>query len=90
MDALGWFGVAAIALVAQYFNRFKSLPSEAIKAGLAVVGLAFYALGHGFPDAWWGPGLSEWLDPALLWALALPGAASLIGTIPSMKTDSQK
>jgi hypothetical protein len=88
MDALGWFGVAAIALVAQWFNRFKSIPTEAMKAALAVVGIAFYTLGHGGPVAWWGPGLSAWLDPALLWALALPGAASLIGTMPGMKSNS--
>jgi hypothetical protein len=89
MDAIGWFGMAGIALVGQWFNRYQSVPGEAVKAALAVIGLAFYALGHGLPNAWWGEGLSEWLNPALLWALALPGAASMIGTAPGMKTDSQ-
>jgi len=89
VDAIGWFGVAAIALVGQWLNRFKSIPSEAVKAGLAIVGLGFYALGHGLPASWWGDGLSVWLNPGLLWALALPGAASLIGTVPGMRSNSQ-
>lgn len=89
MDALGWFGVAAIALVGQWLNRSRSIPSEAVKAVLAMIGLAFYALGHGGPAAWVGEGLTQWLNPALLWALALPGAASLIGAVPGMATDSK-
>ena len=89
MDAIGWFGIAAIALVAQWLNRYKGIPSEAVKAALAVVGLTFYALGHGLPTAWHGVELSEWLNPALLWALALPGAASMIGTVPGMATNSK-
>ena len=88
MDAIGWFGIAGIALAAQWLNRYKSIPSEGVKAVLALVGLAFYALGHGLPLAWWGADLSAWLNPALLWALALPGAASMIGTVPGMKSNS--
>ena len=89
MDALGWFAMALTALVAQWFNRFKHVPAPTIKAGLAVVGLAFYALGHGLPAAWYGPELSQWLDPALLWAMAVPGMASLVGAIPGMETNSK-
>lgn len=89
MDAIGWFGIAAIALVAQWLNRHKSIPNEAVKATLAGVGILFYAIGHGLPTAWHGEGLSAWLNPALLWALALPGAASMIGTVPGMATNSQ-
>jgi len=89
MDALGWFAVAVVATAAQWLNSFKAVPAPLVKMTLAVVGLGFYALGHGLPAAWSGSLLTSWLDPALVWALALPGAASLVGLAPGMATNSK-
>lgn len=88
MNTLIIVGGFAVALAGQFLNRYKSIPSEVVKLSLAGVGMIFYGLGHGWPAGWGEPFLS-WLDLAWIWALALPGAASLIGIAPGMKTDSQ-
>lgn len=78
-----------VALAGQWFNRHPGIPAPAVKIGLAVVGFALYTVVE-HPAAWQGQPLMDWLDKAWLWALALPGAASLIGMAPGMATNSGK
>lgn len=77
-----------VASLAQWLNTKPQVPSKFVKLSLVLVGIAFY-LPVAVPAAWWGPPMLEWLDKAWIWGLALPGAASLIGTVPGMKTNDR-
>lgn len=77
------------ALVGQWLNTHKSIPTETVKAILAVSGIPFYAWAVGLPPVWWGPGFDTWSIGAIVWMGAIPGFASLIGTTPGMRTDSR-
>lgn len=89
MEALAAFAGIIGAAVAQWFNRYKSNNTALLKVALIFVGLACYALGNGLPEAWYGPKLLTWLQPAWLWAAAVPGIASLLGAVPTMQTNSK-
>jgi len=89
MEALAALAGLLGAGVAQWFNRYKANNTVLLKLALVLVGLACYALGNGLPEAWAGPKLLEWLQPAWLWAAAVPGIASLIGAAPGMQTNSK-
>lgn len=89
MEALaalaGLLGAGAV----QFFNRFKSNNTVLLKLSLCLIGLACYAIGNGLPQAWSGPVFLAWLSPAWLWAAAVPGLASLVGTLPNMGTNTK-
>ena len=78
-----------LAGVGQWFNRHPQVPAQVVKLALVGVGLVAYAFGYGPPAAWHGAPLLAWLEPAGLWAFAVPGAASVFGTLPGMGTNSQ-
>lgn len=78
-----------VALAAQKFNSYKANNTTLIKVAMVVLGLVLALPVYGLPTAPWGEPLFAWLDKSYLWALALPGVASLIGTAPGMKTDSK-
>lgn len=88
MNVLITIGGLVVALVGQWLNRHESIPDAVVKLTLAGVGMVFYGLGHGWP-AGFGPPFLEWLDLAWVYALALPGAASLIGLAPGMQSNSK-
>ena len=88
MQAFTVVGGLVVAAIAQWFNRYPNVPAPIVKLGLAAVGLAMYAVVQQ-PAAWSGQPFLDWLDTAWLWALALPGAASLIGSAPGMGTNSK-
>jgi len=89
MEALAALAGIIGAGVVQWFNRYKANNTALLKVALIFVGLACYALGNGLPEAWAGPEFTEWLTPAWLWALSVPGAASLFGALPNMQTNSK-
>lgn len=78
-----------VALAGQWLNAHPRVPSPAVKIALTACGLVLYLVIEQ-PHGWSGPPLLEWLDKAWLWALAVPGAASLIGTAPNLKTFDPK
>lgn len=87
MQAQGWmmFAGLVVAAVAQWLNRYPNIPVPLVKIGLAVSGLALY-----LPvEQPWVMGFNPWFEHAWVWALALPGAASLIGMAPGMATNSK-
>lgn len=74
-----------LAILGQKFKSNPKVSSDLVRVGLLVAGLALYLVvdqptGMGQP-------FFDWLDKAYLWALALPGAASLIGMHPALKTN---
>lgn len=87
MEALMFFAALAIAGVGQWLNSKPNVPPLVVKAALAAVGPMLYLL-ISQPTALYGPAFIEWLDKAWLWALALPGLASLLGLAPGMATRS--
>lgn len=89
MQAYVAIGGIVVAIAAQWANRHPAVPASVVKLALSALGLALYLVVDQ-PAAWSGQPLMEWLDAAWLWALALPGAASLIGAAPGMGTNSAK
>ena len=87
MNALVFVAALVISGIAQTMNRYPVIPTGVVKLTLALVGLCFYLLIQ-HPTAWTGQPLLDWLDTAWIWAAALPGIASLIGTAPGMQTNS--
>ena len=85
-----WIFLAGLLVAAfgQWLNSLPHVDSRLVKFALAIAGLVLY-LPIEQPAAWYGPPLFAWLDTAWLWALALPGAASLIGLAPGMATNNQ-
>lgn len=75
-----------VAIFGQWLNTKPYIPSPVIKLALAVVGLLFYLL-VAMPAAISGQAFLDWIDKAWLFALALPGLASLVGAVPGMKTN---
>lgn len=75
-----------VAIFGQWLNTKPYIPSLVVKLALSIIGLAFY-LFVAVPAAWTGQAFLDWFDKAWLFALALPGAASLIGLAPGMKTN---
>jgi len=87
MEALMFFAALAVAGVGQWLNSRPNIPSLVVKACMAAIGPLLY-LAVSQPSALYGPAFIEWLDKAWVWALALPGMASLIGAVPGMATKS--
>lgn len=85
MQALMFFAALAVAALGQWFNAKTTVPPLAVKGVLALVGPAVYLIVK-VPAAWTGPEFLAWFDEAWVWALALPGIASLIGVAPGMNT----
>lgn len=87
-QAQGWmaFSGAVVAALGQWLNRRPDLPAVAIKLALTLAGLALY-----LPiEQPWKVGFMPWFENAWVWGLAVPGAASLLATVPGMATNSQK
>lgn len=89
MDLIVMIAAGAVALVGQWLNSQRSIPAPAVKAALALAGIPFYCWSVGLPGAWYGPAFTVWSQGAVLWVLAIPGAASLFGLMPNMATDSR-
>ena len=83
------FAGLVVAGIGQWLNSKATIPTHLVKLALAVAGLLLYGFVGGFPAAWFGPPFMAWFDDAWVWTFALPGAASLIGLAPGMKTDSK-
>lgn len=89
MEALAGLGALIVAIVGQYFNRFKNTNTLAIKALSYAVGIPLYGLGSGWPAHWAGPEFAVWFGAAATWALVIPGAASLLAAHPEWATNSK-
>lgn len=89
MQAYIWIVGLLVAWLGQWLNSRPHVDSRLVKVALALVGLLAYLLVE-VPAAWHGEALFAWLDTAWIWALALPGAASLIGTVPGMATQDKE
>jgi len=87
MQALMMLAGLVLALVGQWLNTHPNIPTPLVKLTMVVAGMGLYAIADA-PDAPTRQALLSWLDSAWLWALALPGAASLIGLAPGMQTKS--
>ena len=85
MQALMMLAGLVVAMLGQWLNAHPDVPTPLVKLALAVAGMALYAIADA-PDAMTREAFLSWLDSAWLWALALPGAASLIGLAPGMQT----
>lgn len=84
-----WMVIAAliVAAVGQYLNSKPAYPTNLVKLGMALMGPLLYLMVEQPTGPPGGPVFLEWLDKAWIWALALPGAASLIGGFtPGMAT----
>lgn len=88
MENQAWVAFSGMiaAVVGQWLNRRPELPVPVVKIGLALVGLALY-LPIQQP---WTVGFMPWFNEAWVFALAVPGAASLVGMLPGMGTNTQK
>lgn len=89
MNAPGWMGFAGllVAVVGQWLNsRQPPLSPPVVKISLVVAGLALY-LPISQP---WTVGFLPWFEEAWVWALAVPGMASLIALAPGMATATKK
>jgi hypothetical protein len=89
VDIIVLIAAGVVAWAGQFLNSHKSIPNAAVKAALALAGIPFYAWAVGLPPAWGGPAFVAWGQGAVLWVLAIPGAASLFGLAPGMATDSK-
>ncbi len=83
-----WMMIAGliVAGVGQYLNSKPQYNSTLVKIGMALLGPLLYLMVEQPTGAPGGPAFMEWLDRAWVWALALPGLASLIGLAPGMAT----
>lgn len=83
-----WMAIAAliVAAVGQYLNSKPQYPAAVVKIGMALMGPILYLMVEQPTGPPGGVAFLEWLDKAWIWALALPGAASLIGIAPNMAT----
>lgn len=78
---------AFFSLIGQFAKSHKNIPTWAINVALLLIGVGWYAGNHGWPEPGFAP-VTDWIEAALLSGAALPGVASLIGTIvPQLKTD---
>lgn len=89
MQALTMLAGLLVAALGQKLNANPRIPSMLVKLSLAAIGPIIYLIVEQ-PTALYGPGFLTWLDHAWIWALALPGAASLIGLAPGMATNSKE
>lgn len=85
MQAWMMFAGLIVAVIGQRLNRYKANNTELVKLGLVVSGLMLY-----LPiEQPWVEGFLPWFENAWLWAVAVPGIASLVGMHPALKTDSK-
>jgi hypothetical protein len=86
---------ALAAAIGQWTKSHPRINNAYPQAVMVLVGLVWYAGNHGGPKgdphgfaavftAW-----ADWIEGAIPTLLALPGAASLVGLIPAMKTRTQ-
>lgn len=75
-----------LAVVGQSLNSRPEIPSQIVKLAMAVAGMLLYLI-VATPTAATHEAFLAWMDQALLWAMAVPGFASMVGAIaPGMKT----
>lgn len=85
MQAFVMIAGVLIALIGQKLKSNPRISSDLVRVGLLLAGLGLYLVvdqpkGFGQP-------FFDWLDKAYVWALALPGLASLMGMAPALKTN---
>ena len=85
MQALSFLGALIVAGVGQKLNADPRVPTPLVKLAMALIGIGLYLV-KSQPAAWHGQAFLDWLDEAWLWAVAVPGLASLIGLAPGMAT----
>lgn len=76
-----------VSVLGQHLKSMKNVDSRLVVLAMMLAGIGGYAVLHHPPmdAAFW-----QWLDESKLYALALPGVASIAGAfIPGMQTDSK-
>lgn len=85
MQAFTMIAGIIVAAVGQKLNSMPKVPTVFVKLALALLGPILYLVLDS-PDAFTRAAFLAWLDRSWVWALALPGLASLIGLTPGMAT----